>query len=195
MEKDTGLLTSDLTPKDDIMSALFVRGNEPTKISTKYQKLEAPKNLEAKYNKDNQTITLTWDYDQKDNISFEISEKFNGQFQPLAHTADHKIDINNLMPGQTYEFSVVAMYINPDDESKNKNSDPATVTIQIPGQDNNQWPPNGPKDNKKCDKHPDDPKCGPVEPPNPPTDSGNTNDGGNGGDGGDGGGSILDLMP
>jgi penicillin-binding protein 1A len=181
VEKDTGLLASDLTPKDDIMSALFVRGTEPTKVSTKYQKLEAPKKVKATYNKDKQTITLSWDYDRKDNISFEIGEMFNGQFQPLANTQDHKIDISNLNPGQTYEFSVTAIYVDPNDESKNKKSDPATVSIQLPGNTDNQGPPNGPQD-KKCEKHPDDPKCGPVTPPPPPTDGGGDGGGGDGGD-------------
>lgn len=202
VEKDTGLLASDLTPKDDIMTALYVRGTEPTKVSTKYQKLDSPKNLKAKYNKDKQTITLTWDYDKKDNITFEVGEKFNGKFEPLSTTADHKIDINNLSPGQTYEFSVTAIYTDKNDETNNKKSDPATVSIKVPAApDTNTGPPDGPggPKGKHCEKQSKDPKCGgPVEPPVPPTDGGDNgggNDGGNNSGGDNNSNGPLDFLP
>jgi len=203
VEKDTGLLASDFTPKDQIMSALFVRGSEPNKVSTKYQILDSPKNLKAKYDKNSQTVTLSWDYNKTDNITFEVAQNVNGQSQILATTKDHQIVVNNLNPGDTYNFTITAVYTDTSDESNNQRSDPANVSIQIPGDQpgppgngnngDHNGPPNGPKD-KHCEKHPEDTKCGPVTPP--PNDNGGTTGGGNnGGDNGDNNNDILNIFP
>ncbi|MGV3487641.1 MAG: PBP1A family penicillin-binding protein [Tuberibacillus sp.] len=202
VEKDTGLLASEFTPKSNITSALFVRGSEPTKVSTKYQKLNAPKNVKAQYDPNSQTVTLSWDYDKSDGISFIVAQNVGGQSQTLATTKDRQMVVNNLTAGNTYTFTVTAVYTDTEDESNNQNSDPATVSIQIPA-DQSEEPPTGPpndpgneKNDKHCEKHPEDPKCGPVTPPTNDhggTTGGNENENENGNN--DNNNDLLDILP
>ncbi|HET7616828.1 MAG TPA: penicillin-binding transpeptidase domain-containing protein, partial [Bacillales bacterium] len=42
VEEDTGMLASENTPEDDIITGLFVKGTQPTEVSDKYKKLESP---------------------------------------------------------------------------------------------------------------------------------------------------------
>jgi len=179
VEKDTGLLASDFTPPSQVISALFVRGTEPSKVSTKYQKLDPPKNVKAKYDKKKQAVVISWDYKKKDHIHFEVAQMVNGKAETIATTDKHQIDVSNLTPGETYSFTVTAVYTDPENEANNLRSDPSNVTIQIPVGETEQpnGPPNGPND-KHCEKHPDDPKCGPITPPiNNNDDNGTTENG------------------
>ncbi|GGE39074.1 penicillin-binding protein 1A/1B [Pullulanibacillus camelliae] len=134
VEKDTGLVASSNTPSSDIITGYYVKGTEPTKQSTKYQKIDAPTSLKATYNEDDQSVTLTWKYGKTSNISFEVSQKFNGDYQTLDNTDDKSITVHHLEPGQTYDFSVKAIYTDSD-EANTKESDAATVTIKIPSDD------------------------------------------------------------
>ncbi len=122
-------LPSDFTPEDRIITELFVKGTEPTKVSEEFDKMESPKNLEAKYDKDNQTVTLTWEHDadegNDENIEFEISGSYNDQpSKVITKTKDKGININDIRPGAKYIFEVVAI-------SGDQRSEAASVTLDI----------------------------------------------------------------
>src|SRR5690606_42082789 len=42
-------LPSEYTPKEDIVYEYFIKGTEPTEVSSKYDKLTAPTNLDVMY--------------------------------------------------------------------------------------------------------------------------------------------------
>ena len=54
-------LPSKYTPSDFRFTDYFVKGSEPTEVSTRFTQLENPKNFKAKYNKSDKTVTLTWE--------------------------------------------------------------------------------------------------------------------------------------
>ena len=62
VEKETwpAALPSEYTPTDMQVSALFVRGTQPTDVSTRYNKLSDIKNV--KTTKTANSVTITWDY-------------------------------------------------------------------------------------------------------------------------------------
>ena len=61
VEKNTVplMLPSDNTPEDMKITELFKVGTEPTEVSNRYKKLEAPTNGKAQYN--GTEVTLSWD--------------------------------------------------------------------------------------------------------------------------------------
>ncbi|WEG11325.1 transglycosylase domain-containing protein [Pullulanibacillus sp. KACC 23026] len=133
VEKSTGLLASDTTPKSDIITGLYVKGTEPSKVSTKYQKLSPVSSLKASYDDKSNTVQLNWGYNSKQDISYEIDQNTSSGFQPIGTSDQTSFTVNNLQPGTDYEFQVIAIYTDPSDASKNKKSDPVKVTISIPG--------------------------------------------------------------
>lgn len=53
-------LPSASTPEDQITCEYFKTGNEPTEISTKYDKLQTVSNLKVSYDKNTKKITISW---------------------------------------------------------------------------------------------------------------------------------------
>jgi len=143
-------LASEFTPKSEIIYELFVKGFEPKEISDKYDKLEAPSNLTAKYNKNKNEITLSWKKPKTDKkISFEVSVILNDGKETVLQTTDKDgLIVENIIPGMKYTFKVVAIF-------EELRSDAATTTIEIPSEDQNHPKPpgknngngNGPGDN------------------------------------------------
>ena len=57
---DPPMLPSANTPKDQIVTELFKRGTEPTEVSKKYLTLDTPANFNVKYNRNSNSVTLSW---------------------------------------------------------------------------------------------------------------------------------------
>ena len=72
-------LPSEYTPDDRIITELFVRGTEPSKVSKEFDKIDAPSKLKGKFNKKDKSITLAWDYGKEKDVKFEVSVSINGE--------------------------------------------------------------------------------------------------------------------
>src|SRR5699024_5793752 len=100
-------LPSDYTPESQIVTELFVKGNEPSKTSQQYDQLDPVNGLEANYDKESDTIQVKWDYDSGEDASFEVSASVDGgQMQGLSSTDDTSMEISNVEPDTTYEIQV-----------------------------------------------------------------------------------------
>src|SRR5699024_304907 len=55
-------LASEFTPSSQKVTELFVRGTEPTTVSDEFDQLDPVSGLNAEYNEDDNSITVTWDY-------------------------------------------------------------------------------------------------------------------------------------
>src|SRR5699024_7565137 len=125
-------LPSDYTPESQIVTELFVKGNEPSKTSQQYDQLDPVNGLEAKYDKESDTIQVKWDYDSGEDASFEVSASVDGgQRQGLSSTDDTSMEISNVEPDTTYEIQVVAT-------TDSNNNEPATTTVQVPGDEEDE---------------------------------------------------------
>jgi len=125
-------LPSDYTPESQIVTELFVKGNEPSKTSQQYDQLDPVNGLEANYDKESDTIQVKWDYDSGEDVSFEVSASVDGgQMQGLSSTDDTSMEISNVEPDTTYEIQVVAT-------TDSNNSEPATTTVQVPGDEEDE---------------------------------------------------------
>lgn len=127
VEKDTGKLASQNTPSSDIVKALYVKGTQPTEVSTKYKKPDAPQNLKASYDDKKKAINVTWNYSKGNGTKFQVAYSINGQsMQTLGTTSKNQATVQNPTPGSTYKFVVTAI------QGSNK-SDPAQASVKIPG--------------------------------------------------------------
>ncbi|MEL3972678.1 PBP1A family penicillin-binding protein [Rossellomorea oryzaecorticis] len=176
-------LPSDYTPDDKIITELFVKGTEPTKVSKEFDKLDAPKGLKGKFNKKDKTITLAWDYGKKEkDVQFEVSVSINGENKQVLTTTDKKgLNVENITSTGTFTFEVVAI---KDDQR----SDPAAVNVNVKGNEdddeqeneddrgngNGQGNGNGNGEGNTEEEEGD----------NPPSDDEGTGDDGDTGDGG-----------
>ncbi|WP_017727983.1 PBP1A family penicillin-binding protein [Halalkalibacterium ligniniphilum] len=134
VERSTGLLPSDFTPESEIVYELFVRGNEPTRVSEQFQRIEAPSGFTAAYNEDTNQIIGSWTYDSDllENISFQLQVSVDGgDYQNLSQSKDMQFIYSNIQPGSTYSFRVIAI----SDENSSLTSDPAQVEVTIPGEE------------------------------------------------------------
>lgn len=122
-------LPSKYTPTSQIVKELFVKGTEPKSTSEKYDELDPVSGLQAKYDKDSNSIKVEWKYGSDEDISFEISAGIDGgQMQNLSSTEDKTMEISNVDAGAEYEIQVIAV----GDSSK---SDPKSTTVKVPGED------------------------------------------------------------
>lgn len=121
-------LASEFTPKDQILYEYAVKGNVPKETSKKFDKIESPDKLEAKYDEKTNEIILTWDFKQKEktDIKFEVTASLDeGPEQQLTTTTENGLKIANPAPGGIYSFKVTAV-------RGDQRSDTATVTIEVP---------------------------------------------------------------
>ncbi|UOQ85848.1 transglycosylase domain-containing protein [Gracilibacillus salinarum] len=116
-------LPSDYTPNSNITTELFVKGTEPSSVSEKFDKLDPVANLSANYDKENDTITANWEYDE-DDVQFKVSAGTDGSLNDLTTTEDKEVEISNVEKGKTYTIEVIAA--NDDMESE-----PQTVTVEV----------------------------------------------------------------
>ncbi|MDY0405727.1 PBP1A family penicillin-binding protein [Virgibacillus sp. 179-BFC.A HS] len=129
-------LPSKYTPSSNIVQELFVKGHEPSKTSEKYDKLDPVSALKAEYDKDKKAIKVNWDYDDTDDVSFEVSASIDGgAMKTLSTTGDTAMEISSVEPGSKYEIQVVAI---SDDSGR---SDAKTTSITVPGDEDEEIPP------------------------------------------------------
>ncbi|MFB4169187.1 PBP1A family penicillin-binding protein [Virgibacillus sp. JSM 102003] len=122
-------LPSDFTPDSEIVTELFVKGNEPTKTSEKYDQLDPVKGLEATFDKESSTIQAEWKYNSDEDVSFEVSASVDGgEMQNLSSTEETSIEISNVEPGSEYEIQVVAV----SNKTEANSSEPKTTTVKVP---------------------------------------------------------------
>ncbi|UFU01272.1 PBP1A family penicillin-binding protein [Radiobacillus kanasensis] len=127
-------LPSKYTPDSKIVTELFVKGTEPTKTSEKYDQIEPITGLQAKYNKENNTIDVTWKYnkEQQEGISFNVSAGVgDSDLSKLTTTKNTELEISKVEKGKTYTIEVLAV----SDENEDMVSEPARITVQIPEED------------------------------------------------------------
>ncbi|WP_053363929.1 PBP1A family penicillin-binding protein [Bacillus sp. FJAT-27251] len=119
-------LASEYTPKDQILYEYAVKGHVPAETSKKFEKLDAPNKLNAKYDETTNEIILTWGHKAQSGVSFEVSASLDsGGEQLLKSTSETGLKIANPSPGGTYTFKVTAI-------RGDQRSDPASTSIQIP---------------------------------------------------------------
>jgi penicillin-binding protein 1A len=121
-------LASEYTPKEEILYEWAVKGNVPKETSKKFEKLETPSNLKAKYDETKNEIILSWEFNQenKEDIQFEVTASLDeGPEQPLTTTAETGLKIANTVPGGIYSFKVTAI-------RGEQRSDPATLKVEVP---------------------------------------------------------------
>lgn len=192
-------LASPFTPESNIVYEYFVKGTEPKETSKKYESIPAVTNLSVDYNQQNATASLNWNYENVDNVNFEVHLSADGSGDQILGTTDkNSFEANNLVPGLKYTFTVYAVY----DGHK---SDPASVTLDLSSftddsPDNNQGNEED-TDNEGTDEQEDDSGSTPGQGNPPGTNPGNPNPGnpnpgtpstpnpGNGGNNGNGGNS------
>src|SRR5690625_8028771 len=68
-------LPSEHTPKENIITELFVKGTEPTKVSEKFEAINPVQNLQAEYNESSNSIEVAWEYEDMEDIIFDVSYK------------------------------------------------------------------------------------------------------------------------
>ena len=118
-------IASEYTPESQKVYEYFVKGHEPTKTSTKYQKLAAPSGLTAAYDAEANKINVSWNYNSEADAEFEVKVAVNGgSASTLTTTSDMSFSMNSPEPGSTYVFSVTA-------KADGMESDPASATVTI----------------------------------------------------------------
>lgn len=138
IEKGTNppMLPSEFTPKDQIVTELFVKGTEPKAVSEKYDQLDPVRNLQASYDEEDEIIRIEWQYDQKDEVLFEVNMQKNDEsMKNIAMIEETTLEISNVDEGATYTIEVV---VTQSDGSLK--SDPVSVRIQIPEKEPEELP-------------------------------------------------------
>ncbi|MFC0523191.1 PBP1A family penicillin-binding protein [Pontibacillus salicampi] len=127
-------LPSEYTPSSKIITELFVKGTEPSKTSQAFDKLDPVQNLSSEYDEEKGALTLSWDYKEGEKVVFTVNGGIQGQEKQtlLPNTKDKKVQITDLKPGNTYTFDVIAISEN----SSENRSDPASVQVNIPEEEN-----------------------------------------------------------
>lgn len=118
-------LASPFTPESEIVYEYFVKGEEPKETSNKYKSVSGVSNLSVNYNEESQSASLKWNYDDIDDVHFEVYSSSDGGSEQLVKTTDSKeVEISNIKPGIQYTFTVYAVY----DDRKSKG---VSVTLDL----------------------------------------------------------------
>lgn len=131
IERSTGLLPSDYTPKDQIIYEYFIRGTEPTKQSVAFVKPPTPTELTAAYEENSDQIFVTWNYpsDELKNHSFQLQMAINeGAFETISFDKEMQHIIFNPVEGATYRFRLKAVF----DENNELMSDAVEIMVTVP---------------------------------------------------------------
>ena len=121
------LLPSANTPANQITYEYFVKGTEPTEISTANTKLETVSNLKVSYSKQQQKLTISWNKINKPEANSSYGDfGYNVYYGNtlLGFTTDNKYEIeaNSNISGT---YKVITTFKN----YTNNQSDPATYTF------------------------------------------------------------------
>ncbi|MDA1475281.1 PBP1A family penicillin-binding protein [Bacillus changyiensis] len=137
-------LASSNTPADKKLTEYFVKGTEPTTVSNKYEEKEEdvkkPSGLSAHYDKESNSIKVTWSYSGDDDASFKVTQSVDGgKSSEIQNSSQTEAVISNVKQGSTYRFEVTA--VTDDGESS-----PAAVTLKVTAGDEDQ------EDDSKADQ-------------------------------------------
>lgn len=125
-------LPSEYTPKENIITELFVEGYEPTKQSEKFDQLEPVSDLKGSYNEETNSIDVEWTYDSKEDVSFEVSTSLNdGQMKKLSTTEEKSISISEVEPDGKYTIQVVAL-----SNTNNMKSEAKSTSVTVSKEEN-----------------------------------------------------------
>ncbi|MDV2683512.1 PBP1A family penicillin-binding protein [Alkalihalophilus lindianensis] len=130
VERSTGLLPSEFTPRSEIVEELFVRGNEPSRVSEEFIQLQAPSNMTAGYDESSNQVIVSWDYpsNQRSAVTFELQLSVNGSSpQTVAEGSDMQYILTDIEPGSTYRFIATAV----SNDNSSLRSDPASAEVTI----------------------------------------------------------------
>lgn len=121
-------LASSSTPSDKKTTEYFVKGTQPTTVSTQYEEKEdvtKPSGLSAEYDEASKSIKLSWSYSGDDEASFKVKQSVDGGgYTEIQNSSAKEAVIPNAKEGSVYRFQVTA--VTDDDES-----DPASVTLKV----------------------------------------------------------------
>lgn len=137
IEKETGLLPSEHTPKEEIVYEYFVKGTEPTEVSELYMKPPVPTDFLGEYNETFDQIILSWAYPEEEREKYKFELKLslnNGEFTSLTSSEEMQYIIFNPESNATYQFRLLAVSLLNDE----LRSDPVELTISVPDKGGNQ---------------------------------------------------------
>ncbi|MDQ7864088.1 hypothetical protein RCO48_32405 [Peribacillus frigoritolerans] len=72
---------NEYTPSSKITYEYYVKGHEPTQVTTEYEKIDSP-GINASYNQESNEINLSWSY-PKGNAQFEVKMSVDGGAQSV----------------------------------------------------------------------------------------------------------------
>lgn len=165
---------------------LFVKGSVPQEVAKPEVVLNAPSNLSATFNEENESITLTWEHESPDSeliegdVEFIVSANIDGgETIEVARTKEFALAFTDVNRGSTYTFSVVASV----GELK---SDAISTTLKVDGEEE-VIPEEEPEEEPET--NPDEENTPPEEDNNgkSPGEDGNQGNNGNNGDNGNNG--------
>ncbi len=169
-------LASDYTPASNITYEYFVKGEEPTTVSKKFEKpdIDKPSNLSINYDQVNNSISLSWEHGNSENVSFEVKQSIDeGPYEVVNTSKDKSFTVGDVIPGAIYSYQVVAV----SDEDNSNRSDAAATKLQVPEPEGDV--PELPEDEADQDSQPD----------NEGNEEGNNENNGNNQDGNNGNGN------
>ncbi|CAM4309521.1 MULTISPECIES: transglycosylase domain-containing protein [Bacillus] len=101
------------TPSDKKLTEYFVKGTAPSTVSKTYEKEEKEETaklsgLNVKYDKDNQSLTLSWNYDG--DATFAVKQSVDGgSYSEIQNSSAKEAVISGVQPGSVYKFEVTAV--------------------------------------------------------------------------------------
>ncbi|MFJ7734716.1 transglycosylase domain-containing protein [Lysinibacillus sp. NPDC097287] len=128
-------LASEFTPVEKRQTELFVRGTEPTEVSSEYEEktIPAPYNVKADLDLGGQSISVDWSYDpifdEETNelvpVTFEVTATLeDGKTETLGTADDNGLTVANTLSEGKYTISVVAV-------AEDVRSEPGTASIEV----------------------------------------------------------------
>lgn len=131
IEKTTGLLPSEYTPKDEIIYEYFVRGTEPTEQSEAFIKPTTPTDMMGAYDEESDQIVVTWNYpdEERKTNSFTLQLSIdNSDFEVISLDKEMQHIIFNPIKGSSYRFKLFAV----SDSNDTLVSDSVELNVEVP---------------------------------------------------------------
>ncbi|PBB05437.1 PBP1A family penicillin-binding protein [Salimicrobium humidisoli] len=164
-------LPSSYTPSSEIVTELFHVDNQPSDVSAQYQQMDPVSGLSASYDKDSDSIDVTWSYPES--ADFYVSATGGDS----ASTGDTSYEISSPDPGKTYNISVTVL-----GDGSSSDSDSKNTSVQVPEQESepaeestDEEQSNEDEENSSEEENEDSDNTGNNEDSNTDEDSGNEN--------------------
>lgn len=140
VEASTGLLPSEYTPSEEIVSEYFVRGTEPGTVSEEFEIEEASgiSGLTASYDESADAINVAWDFPEEELEFFSFQVDFrntaSSDYTTAATTKDMNYSFTSPAPGETYTIRVTPV----DDANDEEAGDSSSVEVNIPEEESEE---------------------------------------------------------